>query len=106
MVRERYLEQLDLLKESVLSLGEMVKLIFRDSMTSVIDLDIELARKTLALEPEVDRFEEEIEASIFDLLALQQPMAKYCKNPRKNRRRACKAPYRYEENGRHCRIYA
>jgi len=75
MVRERYLEQLDLLKESVLSLGEMVKLIFRDSMTSVIDLDIELARKTLALEPEVDRFEEEIEASIFDLLALQQPMA-------------------------------
>ena len=75
MVRERYLEQLDLLKESVLSLGDMVKLIFRDSMTSVIDLDIELARKTLALEPEVDRFEEEIEASIFDLLALQQPMA-------------------------------
>src|SRR5690606_29509939 len=75
MVRERYLEQLNLLKESVLSLGEMVKLIFRDSMTSVINLDIELASKTLALEPEVDRLEEEIETSIFDLLALQQPMA-------------------------------
>ncbi|RXA16154.1 phosphate signaling complex protein PhoU [Methanosarcina sp. MSH10X1] len=75
MVRERYLRQLDLLKESVLSLGEIVELIFRDSMTSVIDLDIGLAEKTLVLEPGVDKFEEEIEASIFDLLALQQPMA-------------------------------
>ena len=69
------MKQLDLLKESVLSLGEMVKLIFRDSMTSVINLDIKLAEKTLALEPEVDKLEESIEVSVFDLLALQQPMA-------------------------------
>ena len=63
---------------------------------------------------------------LFDLLALQQPMAsdlrlvvstqdhsgppadcglsQILQNPRKNKRRACKAPYRYEENGRHCRI--
>lgn len=75
VVRERYLRQLDLLKESVLSLGEMVELIFRDSMISVIDLDVKLAEKTLALEPEVDKLEESIEASVFDLLALQQPMA-------------------------------
>lgn len=75
MVRERYLQQLDLLKESVLSLGEMSELVFRDSMEAVINLDVELAGKTLALEPEVDKLEERIEASVFDLLALQQPMA-------------------------------
>jgi phosphate transport system protein len=75
LVRERYLRQLDLLKESVLSLGEMVELIFRDSMISVINLDIKLAEKTIVLEPEVDKLEEGIEASVFDLLALQQPMA-------------------------------
>lgn len=67
--------QLDLLKESVLSLGEMSELIFRDSMEAVIDLNVELARKTLAFEPEADKLEEGIEVSIFDLLALQQPMA-------------------------------
>lgn len=67
--------QLDLLRESVLSLGEMSKLIFHDSMEAVIDLNVELARKTLALEPEADKLEEGIEVSIFDLLALQQPMA-------------------------------
>jgi len=67
--------QLDLLKESVLSLGEMSEMIFRDSMEAVIDLNVELARKTLALEPEADKLEEGIEVSIFDLLALQQPMA-------------------------------
>jgi phosphate transport system protein len=75
MVRERYFEQLDLLKKSLLSLGEMSKLVFRDSMGAVIDLNVELAGKTLALEPKADKLEEEIEASIFDLLALQQPMA-------------------------------
>lgn len=75
MTREQYVKQLDLLKESVLSLGEMVELIFRDSMASVMDLDVKLAEKTLALEPEVDKLEEGIEVSVFDLLALQQPMA-------------------------------
>lgn len=75
MVRERYIQQLDLLKKSVLSLGEMSELIFRDSMEAVINLNGELATKTLALEPKVDKLEEGIEASIFDLLALQQPMA-------------------------------
>ncbi|WP_410508907.1 phosphate signaling complex protein PhoU [Methanosarcina hadiensis] len=75
MVRERYLQQLDLLKKSVLSLGEMSELIFCDSMEAVIDLNVELARRTLALEPEVNRLEEKIEVSVFDLLALQQPMA-------------------------------
>lgn len=69
------MKQLDLLKESVLSFGEMVELIFRDSMASVIDLDVKLAEKTLALEPEIDKLEEGIEVSVFDLLALQQPMA-------------------------------
>ena len=75
MVRERYLQQLDLLKKSVLSLGEMSELIFKDSMEAVIDLNIELASKTLALEHKVDKLEEGIEVSVFDLLALQQPMA-------------------------------
>jgi len=75
MPRERYLKQLDLLKESVVSFGKMVELAFRDSMVAVIDLDVKLAEKTLAFEAEVDKLEEGIEVSISDLIALQQPMA-------------------------------
>ena len=75
MPRERYLNQLDLLKESVVSFGKMVELAFRDSMVAVIDLDVKLAEKTLAFEEEVDKLEEGIEVSISDLIALQQPMA-------------------------------
>jgi phosphate transport system protein len=75
MAREQYVKQLDLLKESVFSLGETVELAFNDSMVAVINLDVKLAAKTLAIEVEVDKLEEGIEASIFDLLALQQPMA-------------------------------
>ena len=75
MIRVQYFQQLDLLKRSILSLGEMSELIFKDSMEAVMDLNVVLANKTLALEPGVDKLEEGIESSIFDLLALQQPMA-------------------------------
>jgi phosphate transport system protein len=75
MPRERYLKQLELLKESMVSFGKDVELAFRDSMVSVIDLDVELAKRTLAFEAEVDKLEEGIEVSISDLIALQQPMA-------------------------------
>jgi phosphate transport system protein len=50
MFRERYLKQLDLLKESVVSFGHMVEMAFRDSMDAVIDLDVKLAERTLAFD--------------------------------------------------------
>ena len=49
MSRERYLKQLDLLKESVVSFGKMVELAFRDSIVAVIDLDVKLAEKNAYL---------------------------------------------------------
>jgi len=55
MARERYIKQLDLLKESVVSFGMMVELAFKDSMVAVIDLDVKLAERTLAFEAEVDK---------------------------------------------------
>src|SRR5450759_2863668 len=75
MSRERYLRQLDSLKESIVSFGKMVELAFRNSMIEVIDLDVKLAERTFTFEVEVDKLEEGIEISISDLLALQQPMA-------------------------------
>lgn len=75
MVRDRYLQQLDLLKESVLSLGMTSQEMFHDSMNAVIDLDLGLAKKTLDMEKTADQLEDSIEASITSLLALQQPLA-------------------------------
>jgi len=75
MVREKYLQQLALLKESVLSLGGMSEKILHDSMEAVVALDVELASETLELEPKAEKLEENIEVIINDLLALQQPLA-------------------------------
>jgi phosphate transport system protein len=75
MVRERYLQQLDLLSKSVLSLGTIVQRVFADSMMAVEHLDIKLAERTIASETELNMLEEGIEVSICDLLALQQPLA-------------------------------
>ncbi len=75
MVREQYLRQLDLLKESVISFGKMVELIFCDSIDAFIDLDIKVAKRVFVLAAKMDKYEEGIEVSISDLLALQQPIA-------------------------------
>lgn len=75
MVRNKYQEQLVFLKELIGSFGEMTGRIFRDSMKSVLELDVELAQRTLDLEPGVDELERAIEVSTFELLALQQPLA-------------------------------
>jgi len=75
MVREQYLRQLDVLKESVISFGKMVELIFCDSIDAFIDLDIKVAKRVLVLAAKMDKYEEGIEVSISDLLALQQPIA-------------------------------
>jgi len=75
MARERYLKHLEILKDSVLSFGKIVKLMFDDSIMAVIDLDIKMAEKVLAFETEMSDIEDEIEVSILDLLTLQQPIA-------------------------------
>jgi len=75
MARERYLKHLEILKDSVLSFGKIVKLMFDDSIMAVIDLDIKMAEKVLAFETEISDIEDEIEVSILDLLTLQQPIA-------------------------------
>ena len=75
MVREQYLRQLDVLRESVISFGKMVELIFCDSIDAFIDLDIKVAKRVLVLAAKMDKYEEGIEVSISDMLALQQPMA-------------------------------
>ena len=59
----------------MLSFGKTVELMFSDSMMAVIDLDIKIAEKVLDFEAKLDEFEDEIEVSILDLLALQQPIA-------------------------------
>ena len=130
MVRERYLKHLEMLKDSVLSFGNLADVIFSDSIVAVIDLDIKMAEKVFAYEAKVNEFEDEIEISILDLLALQQPIAsdlrliisslkisadlkrinrtinKYCKNSQKNRGRPYKTSCRFEKNGRDYSIHA
>lgn len=76
MVREQYLRQLDVLRESVISFGKMVELIFCDSIDAFIDLDIKVAKRVSVLATKMDKYEEGIEVSISDMLALQQPIAR------------------------------
>ncbi len=53
----------------------MVELVFRDSIDAFIDLDVKVAKRVLVLATKMDEYEERIEVSISDLLALQQPIA-------------------------------
>ena len=53
----------------------MVELVFRDSIDAFIDLDVKVAKRVLVLATKMGEYEERIEVSISDLLALQQPIA-------------------------------
>lgn len=75
MVRERYLNELELLKETIIQMGKQSQKVFHDSMEAFVNLDLEFAEETIKMDDQIDAKEMSVEVSTSRLLALQQPMA-------------------------------
>ncbi|MEA1985356.1 MAG: phosphate signaling complex protein PhoU [Euryarchaeota archaeon] len=75
MVREKYIQELSLLKNNIIQMGELSQNILQDSMDAFVKLDLELASKTIERDDEIDAKDMDVEISTFRLLALQQPIA-------------------------------
>ncbi|MDK2893182.1 phosphate signaling complex protein PhoU [Methanohalophilus sp.] len=76
MVRERYLGNLEKLKQNVITMGHLSMQMIDDAQVTLDKVDKELADKIIQADERVDNYEYEIEKCSADLLALQQPMAK------------------------------
>ncbi|VVB69398.1 PhoU domain protein [uncultured archaeon] len=74
--RERYRRELDELKDLTEELANQVNSAIDNSVTALIDLNVELAREVIKQDEKVDDQSQKIENLCMELLALQQPMAK------------------------------
>lgn len=76
MVREAYHKDLHRLREDILSMGIIVRKTIGDAVLSLKNRDVELARKVIEMDKEIDVLDHSIEEKCMRLLALQQPMAR------------------------------
>jgi phosphate transport system protein len=74
-VTERFFEQLEQLRRSLILMGAEVERQIQLAIESVTQVDAEKARRVIANDAEIDRMELEIEDLAVQLFALQQPVA-------------------------------
>jgi phosphate transport system protein len=74
-MRKQFDEQLDLLNKELLEMGALIEHAIESASQALIDQDIELAKKAIAFDKQVDRKERYIEALCLRLLLHQQPVA-------------------------------
>ncbi len=75
MSREKYHNNLDLLKLNVLEMMEVSLDMLKGATESLKNLDTDLARETIRKDDIVDEKEIKVEKCVSQLIALQQPMA-------------------------------
>ncbi|GAA4230705.1 phosphate transport system protein [Streptosporangium album] len=74
-MRDAYHEELDALTDRLVEMTRLVRSAISRATTALLDSDLQLAETVISQDEEVDRIFAEIEASIFDLMARQQPVA-------------------------------
>jgi len=72
----RFDEQLDLLKTSMIQMGALCESAIANAAKALTDGDMELARKAMEADADIDRKEREIENLCLKLLLRQQPVAR------------------------------
>jgi phosphate transport system protein len=75
-MRNKFDEQLDLLKKQMIQMGALCEGAIANATKALIDGDIELAEKAIAADGNIDQKEKEIESLCLKLLLQQQPVAR------------------------------
>ncbi|MBM7686734.1 phosphate signaling complex protein PhoU [Defluviitalea raffinosedens] len=75
-MRNKFDEQLELLKKQMIQMGALCEGAIANATKALIDGDIELAKKAIAADGNIDQKEKEIESLCLKLLLQQQPVAR------------------------------
>lgn len=75
-IRHNYDQELEQLRQGLLKMGRAVDLAIDDAVTSLAKQDVELARRVMDFDDEIDQMEIDIEDKCMVLIARQQPMAR------------------------------
>jgi phosphate transport system protein len=74
--RQQFDQNLERLKQALLQMGETVSKAIRDAVTSLKETDLDLARKVIDHDADINAMEENIDEIGTTLIATQQPVAK------------------------------
>ena len=75
-MRNRFDEQLELLNNSLISMGALCETAIADTIRALLTHDLRLAEEVIATDKEIDQKEKEIEALCLKLILHQQPVAR------------------------------
>jgi phosphate transport system protein len=75
MMRNRFDTQLDILNNSLISMGALCENAISGAVKALLDNDMSLSKKVLATEAEIDQKEKDIESLCLKLLLRQHPVA-------------------------------
>ena len=74
-MRDAYHEELDGLSDRLVEMTRLVRSAMARASTALLDADLRLAEEVISADEHVNKLETEIEATVFDLMARQQPVA-------------------------------
>ncbi|MEU7742032.1 phosphate signaling complex protein PhoU [Nonomuraea sp. NPDC049158] len=74
-MRDAYHEELDSLTDKLVEMTRLVRSAISRATTALLDSDLQLAESVISRDAEVNATFEQLEASIFELMARQQPVA-------------------------------
>jgi phosphate transport system protein len=74
-LRDAYHEELDSLSHRLVEMTRLVRSAMARAVTALLDADLRLAEEVISADEHVNRIDAEIEQSVFDLMARQQPVA-------------------------------
>lgn len=75
-MRDTYHEELDALSDRLVEMTRLARHAIARATTALLDADLNAAQEVISGDQEVNRLNDEIETSAFDLMARQQPVAK------------------------------
>jgi phosphate transport system protein len=74
-MRDAYHEELDGISDKLVEMTRLVRSAMTRASTALLDADLRLAEEVITADEHVNKLEAEIEATVFDLMARQQPVA-------------------------------
>jgi phosphate transport system protein len=74
-LRDAYHEELDALTDKLVEMTRLVRSAMARAATALLDADLRLAEEVISADEQVNKLEAEIEETIYDLMARQQPVA-------------------------------
>lgn len=74
-MRDAYHEELDSLSDKLVEMTQLVRSAMTRASTALLDADLRLAEEVISADEHVNKLEAEIEETVFDLMARQQPVA-------------------------------